>query len=85
MDLNANFEDALVRVKQLTSMPSTDNLLRLYALYKQATTGDVNTSQPWAVQIEARAKWDAWNKCKGMSKDKAKETYIALVDSLSSK
>jgi diazepam-binding inhibitor (GABA receptor modulating acyl-CoA-binding protein) len=66
-DLTTQFEDAQVRVKQLTSMPSTDNLLKLYGLYKQASAGDVNTSQPWAVQIEARAKWDAWNKCKGMS------------------
>lgn len=84
-DLTTQFEDAQVRVKQLTSMPSTDNLLKLYGLYKQASAGDVNTSQPWAVQIEARAKWDAWNKCKGMSKDQAKQAYIDLVNSLVNK
>ena len=40
-------------------------LLVLYGLYKQATVGDVNTEQPWKVQVEARAKWDAWNANKG--------------------
>jgi diazepam-binding inhibitor (GABA receptor modulating acyl-CoA-binding protein) len=41
--------------------------LELYALYKQATTGDVNTAQPWKVQLEARAKHDAWSSKKGIS------------------
>lgn len=81
-DLSTAFADAQVRVKQLTSMPSTENLLKLYALFKQATVGNVNTAQPWAVQIEARAKWDAWNKCKGMSNDEAKQAYIDLVNKL---
>ena len=35
--------------------------------------------QPWAVQVEARAKWDAWNSVKGMSKEDAKHRYIDLL------
>ena len=42
MDLSAKFEDAQTRVKQLSKSPSTDDLLELYALYKQATSGDVS-------------------------------------------
>ena len=33
-------------------------------------------TQPWAVQFEARSKWDAWNKIKGVSKEKAMEEYV---------
>jgi diazepam-binding inhibitor (GABA receptor modulating acyl-CoA-binding protein) len=53
--------------------------LETYALYKQATTGDVQGGQPWAVQLEARAKWDAWNANKGMTKEDAMKAYVALV------
>lgn len=58
---------------------STDEKLKFYAYYKQATEGDVTGAQPWAVQMEARAKWDAWNGVKGMSKDEAMKKYIELV------
>lgn len=60
-------------------------LLELYALYKQATVGDVNIAQPWAVQLEARAKWDAWNSKKGMSQETAKAKYIEYVNELVAK
>mmetsp|Transcript_109904 Transcript_109904/g.154095 ORF Transcript_109904/g.154095 Transcript_109904/m.154095 type:complete len:97 (+) Transcript_109904:37-327(+) len=58
---------------------SNEEKLETYALYKQATVGDVQGSQPWAVQLEARAKWDAWNANKGMSKEDAMKAYIAKV------
>ncbi len=45
--------------------------------------GDVTGSQPWAVQLEARAKWDAWNGVKGKSKEDAMKEYVALVDAAS--
>ena len=46
----------------------------------QATEGDVKGSQPWAVNLEARAKWDAWNSIKGMSKEEAMQLYIELME-----
>ena len=58
---------------------SNDDKLKTYALYKQATEGDCNTAQPWAVQLEARAKHDAWSANKGMSKDDAMKAYIERV------
>ena len=45
----------------------------------QATVGDVEGTQPWAVQMEARAKWDAWNSVKGMAKEEAMKQYIDIV------
>ena len=58
---------------------SNDDKLKIYALFKQATIGDVQGSQPWAVQLEARAKWDAWKALEGTDKDTAKERYIEAV------
>jgi acyl-CoA-binding protein len=82
MDLAASFEDAQTRVKQLSKTPSTDDLLELYAFYKQATAGDVSGSRPGMLDMKGRAKFDAWTKKKGLSKDDAMTRYVALVDRL---
>ncbi len=82
MDLAARFEDAQARVKKLSSTPSNDDLLQLYAFYKQATSGDVSGSRPGMLDLKGRAKYDAWAGKKGMKKDDAMEKYVALVDRL---
>lgn len=76
------FESALERVKTLTQRPDNATLLQLYALYKQATEGDNTTAKPSLTDLVARAKWDAWNKIKGLSRDEAMQRYADLVDSL---
>lgn len=82
--LEEQFNAAAERIK--TEKPSdgkdksTEDKLKVYSLYKQATVGDVTGSQPWAVKIEARAKWDAWAAHKGKSKDDAMTEYIAEVE-----
>jgi diazepam-binding inhibitor (GABA receptor modulator, acyl-CoA-binding protein) len=81
-DLSAKFEDAQKRVKQLSKTPSNDDLLQLYAFYKQATAGDVSGSRPGMLDLKGRAKYDAWAKTKGTSKDDAMTKYVALVDRL---
>jgi diazepam-binding inhibitor (GABA receptor modulator, acyl-CoA-binding protein) len=82
MTLTEKFDDAQKRVKTLTSAPSNDELLELYALFKQATVGDVSGSRPGFTDFKGRAKFDAWTKKKGTAKDKAMEAYVALVDRL---
>ena len=82
MDLAAKFEDAQARVKTLKSTPGNDQLLALYALYKQSTTGDVTGKRPGMMDFKGRAKFDAWEGKRGTSKDKAMEAYVALVDQL---
>lgn len=79
-----NFEQAAERVKTLTHKPSDDQMLQLYALYKQATHGNVNTDRPsfWSLDLVAKAKWDAWNDVKGMDSESAKEKYVQLVADL---
>ena len=82
MELSAQFEDAQARVKKLTSSPSNDDLLELYAFYKQATSGDVAGSRPGMLDLKGRAKFDAWTRKKGTAKDDAMTRYVALVDRL---
>ncbi len=82
MELPAAFEQAQARVKTLTKAPGTDDLLELYALYKQATAGDVSGSRPGMMDFKGRAKFDAWAAKKGTAKDSAMQAYVAVVERL---
>lgn len=80
--LAENFAAAQERVKTLTSRPSNEQLLELYALFKQASTGDVQGSRPGMFDLKGRAKFDAWTTKKGLTTDKAQQAYVDLVDRL---
>lgn len=82
MTLSESFEDAQKRVKTLASAPSNDDLLELYALFKQATVGDVSGSRPGMLDFKGRAKFDAWAKKKGTSKEQSMTQYVSLVNRL---
>ncbi len=82
MTLEERFADAQARVKTLTQAPSTSELLELYALYKQGSSGDVGGKRPGMLDIKGRAKWDAWASKKGQTRAQAMEAYVALVDRL---
>jgi len=71
---------AWVRTAQFSKPVPDDRKLLVYKLFKQGTVGDVQGTQPYAIQFEARAKWDAWNSVKGMSKDAAMQGYIDEVE-----
>ncbi len=79
------FEKAVARSKELTQRPANDELLRLYALYKQASDGDNTGERPGGFDFKAIAKHDAWAELAGKSKEKAQEEYIELVDDLHQK
>jgi diazepam-binding inhibitor (GABA receptor modulator, acyl-CoA-binding protein) len=81
-DLKARFTAAAQEVQRLKSRPSNDNLLQLYALYKQATEGDVKGSRPGFLDLTGRAKYDAWATRKGLTNDKAMQAYVDLVEKL---
>ena len=76
---SAEFELAAAKVKTPTESPSNENLLELYALFKQATVGDNNTERPGMFDLKGNAKWDAWTSKNGMSSEEAEKEYIALV------
>jgi acyl-CoA-binding protein len=81
-DLLAQFDAAAKAAQNLPSRPDNDTLLQIYALYKQATVGDVTGSRPGFTDFVGRAKYDAWAKIKGTAKDQAMQDYIALVERL---
>ncbi|XP_044732272.1 putative acyl-CoA-binding protein [Chrysoperla carnea] len=85
MSLDERFNKAAEDVKKLKSTPSNDELLELYALFKQGSVGDVNTARPGMLDLKGKAKWDAWNGKKGTSQDAAKEAYIKKVEELIAK
>ena len=77
-DLAQRFADAQAKIKPVTGL-GNDVMLDMYALYKQATVGDATGSRPGMLDLKGRAKFDAWVKQKGKTKDAAMEAYIALV------
>lgn len=81
-DLKARFEAAVANSKTLSERPDNSTLLKLYALYKQASVGDVEGKRPGFTDMVGRAKYDAWAAIKGIEGDEAMNQYIALVESL---
>ena len=81
-DLKAKFEQAVADSKNLPERPDNQTLLKLYALYKQASTGDVEGKRPGFTDMVGRAKWDAWNEIKGTSNTDAMNQYVSLIDEL---
>ena len=82
-DLNATFEAAVANSKNLSERPDNATLLKIYALYKQGSSGDNAEKKPGFGDMVARAKWDAWNNLKGTSQDDAMQQYIDLIADLS--
>ena len=81
-DLKAQFEQAVAESKQLPEKPDNMTLLKIYALYKQATAGDVEGKRPGFTDMVGRAKYDAWDALKGKSAEEAMQEYIDLIESL---
>ena len=81
-DLQTRFEQATRDSKSLPERPDNMTLLKLYALYKQASSGDADGERPGFGDIVGRAKWDAWSALAGKSHDEAMQEYVDLVESL---
>lgn len=84
MSVEENFQQALEKLKTLPDQPN-DIKLDIYALYKQATQGDASGKKPGLFDLVKKAKFDAWETRKGLSKEAAMEAYVKLVDELAAK
>lgn len=82
MSLQAQFDQAMADSKNLPERPDNMTLLKIYALFKQASTGDVEGKRPGFTDMVGRAKYDAWDALKGTSKDDAMQQYIDLITEL---
>lgn len=81
-DLKTRFEAALAASKNLDERPDNGTLLKLYALYKQASAGDVDGRRPGFADMVGRAKYDAWAELKGTDRTEAMQQYIELIGKL---
>lgn len=81
-DIETKFTTALAEVEELPERPGNEDLLKLYALYKQATVGDADGKRPGMMDFVKRAKYDAWAGLEGTSSDDAMREYAALVEEL---
>ena len=81
-DLESRFQQAVADSKTLPERPDNATMLKLYALFKQSTEGDVDGKRPGFTDMIGRAKWDAWNEIKGSSRDDAMQQYVSLVEDL---
>ena len=81
-DLKTQFEQAVAASKNLPERPDNATLLKLYALYKQASSGDVEGKRPGFSDMVGRAKWDAWNEIKGTASETAMQQYVDLIEEL---
>jgi diazepam-binding inhibitor (GABA receptor modulating acyl-CoA-binding protein) len=81
-DLKTRFEAATTAAKSAKKKPDNATLLKLYSYYKQSTEGDVTGARPGGFDFVGGAKFDAWTKLKGMSKDDAMQNYIKQVEKL---
>lgn len=82
MSVQQAFDQAQKDVKTLTKRPSNDDMLALYSLYKQGSEGDAKGSRPGMLDVVGRAKYDAWAKLKGTSKEAAMQKYVDKVAAL---
>ena len=81
-ELQARFEAAVAASQTLSERPDNATLLKLYALYKQATEGDVQGRRPGFTDMVGRAKFDAWTSLKGTAPAEAMQQYIARIEKL---
>jgi acyl-CoA-binding protein len=81
-DLQKRFEQAAKDIQSLTERPDNETLLRLYAMFKQGSEGDVSGDKPGFFDFVGTAKYEAWAKLKGTAQDDAKQKYVDLVKKL---
>lgn len=81
-NLKQKFDDTVASVKNSDAdfNPSNELKLEMYALFKQATVGDVQGKKPGMMDLVGKAKYSAWGKIKGMTAEDAMQSYIDRVD-----
>ncbi|XP_008063500.1 acyl-CoA-binding domain-containing protein 7 [Carlito syrichta] len=82
MSLQGDFDRAAEDVRKLKARPDDEELKEIYGLYKQAIVGDIDIECPGMLDPKGKAKWDAWNRQKGLSKEDAMSAYISKAKEL---
>jgi pimeloyl-ACP methyl ester carboxylesterase/acyl-CoA-binding protein len=83
-DLRVRFDQAVEKVRTAPPdgpfKPSNELKLKMYALYRQATDGDVQGKRPGMLDVVARYKYDAWAMARGLSAEEAMRRYVQEVE-----
>lgn len=82
MSLQEQFDQAVIDSKNLPERPDNMTLLKMYALFKQASSGDAQGERPGMADFIGRAKWDAWDALKGTAKETAMQQYVDVIAEL---
>merc|ERR1712002_1130856 len=83
MSLESQFQQTAESLfKEINQTLSNEELKEVYALYKQGSEGDCNTTRPGMLDMKGKAKWDSWNSKKGMAKKEAMEKYVVYAQQL---
>lgn len=93
MSDTSDFEDDLTEIEQKFGRAATylqsvvseldqKTLLSFYGLYKQATVGTCNIPKPGLFNLQAKAKWYAWNELNDMTKETAMSRYVDEMEKL---
>jgi acyl-CoA-binding protein len=82
MNLQEQFQQAQLDSKNLSERPDNMTLLKMYALFKQASSGDAIGERPGFTDMVGRAKYDAWAALKGNSTEEAQQQYVDLIEEL---
>lgn len=76
--LDTEFQEAFQQLSALKESVAPDIMLKLYAYYKQATSGDLFSMNDES-DVRNAFKFNAWTQLNGMSEDEAKQEYINLA------
>ena len=82
MRLQEQFVQAQADSKNLPERPDNMTLLKIYGLYKQASAGDATGERPGFTDMVGRAKFDAWDGFKGLSKEDSIQQYVVMIEEL---
>lgn len=84
-EIEQRFEQAALAAKSLPEKPDNNTLLKLYALFKQGSVGDVRGEKPGFMDFVGSAKYEAWARLCGITQQQAQQDYIELVGKLGGK
>lgn len=80
--MESKFKQCVEDSKKLKDDPGNEAKLKLYSLYKQASTGPNTTAKPGAFDIVGKYKWQAWANLGDKTKEEAMKEYVEYVEQL---
>lgn len=80
--LEERFDAAVSYLPTIVTTLKSDQLLKFYAFYKQATVGKCNTPSPYWYNFQSKQKWDAWKALGEMPQEEAMAQYVSFLDEI---